>query len=307
MPAKLTLGPVLFNWSPERWRDFYFSVADEAPIDEVYLGEVVCSKRSPFFDPLMPEVMERLAAGGKQVVLTTLAEIMLPRERQMTAGVCAVETTVVEANDVAALYHLKGKPHRVGPFVNVYNELTLQELAAHGARHVTLAPEIPATSLALLAESARAQGVTLEVQVYGRVPLALSARCYHARAHGRTKDNCQFVCEADPDGMVLRTMDDKDFLVVNGVQTLSYRCLNLAREIPAMQQMGITSFRLSPHSQEMLQVIRIFRQVVDGALSGAAALPQLDKLGLQVPFVNGFYYKQPGCAFYESRGEGQRP
>ncbi len=297
MPSKLTLGPVLFNWPPEKWRDFYFSVADEASIDEVYLGEVVCSKRSPFIDPLVPEVIQRLEAGGKQVILATLAEIMLPRERQMTAGVCAVENYLVEANDVSALYHLKGKPHCVGPFVNVYNELTLEELAAHGAQHVTLAPEIPATSITLLAEAARAHNVTLEVQVYGRVPLALSARCYHARAHGRTKDNCQFVCEADPDGMVLRTMDGKDFLAVNGVQTLSYHCLNLAREIPALQRMGIRSFRLSPHSRDMLQVIRIFRQIVDGGLSGAAALPQLEQLGLQVPFVNGFYHKQPGCHF----------
>ena len=50
---KLTLGPALFNWSPEKWRDFYFQIADEAPVDVVYVGEVVCSKRSPFFR-LMP-------------------------------------------------------------------------------------------------------------------------------------------------------------------------------------------------------------------------------------------------------------
>ena len=31
--SELTLGPVLFNWEPERWRDFYFRIADEAPVD----------------------------------------------------------------------------------------------------------------------------------------------------------------------------------------------------------------------------------------------------------------------------------
>ena len=41
--AALTLGPVLFNWSAERKRDFYFRMADDAPVDVVYVGEVVCS------------------------------------------------------------------------------------------------------------------------------------------------------------------------------------------------------------------------------------------------------------------------
>ncbi|MET3221923.1 hypothetical protein ABIF35_002710 [Bradyrhizobium japonicum] len=27
---QLSLGPVLYNWAPERWRDFYFRIADEA-------------------------------------------------------------------------------------------------------------------------------------------------------------------------------------------------------------------------------------------------------------------------------------
>ena len=35
--AELTLGPNLFNWAPEQWRDFYFRIADEAPVGIVYL------------------------------------------------------------------------------------------------------------------------------------------------------------------------------------------------------------------------------------------------------------------------------
>ena len=46
---KLTLGPCLFNWTVNDWRDFYFMIADETSIDEVYIGEVVCYKREPFF------------------------------------------------------------------------------------------------------------------------------------------------------------------------------------------------------------------------------------------------------------------
>ncbi|MDP6661297.1 MAG: U32 family peptidase, partial [Alphaproteobacteria bacterium] len=65
--AHLTLGPVLFNWAPERWRDFYFRIADEAPLDTVCVGEVVCSKRAPFFAPYLADVVERLGSADKEV------------------------------------------------------------------------------------------------------------------------------------------------------------------------------------------------------------------------------------------------
>ena len=100
--------------------------------------------------------------------------------------------------------------------------------------------------------------------MFGRQSLALSARCYHARAHGRTKDTCRFVCENDPDGLVLATLEGKPFLVANGVQTLSYEYLNLAQEIPALKAAGVSRYRLSPHSCDMVQVATAFRGVLDG-------------------------------------------
>ena len=36
--GSVTLGPVLYNWQPEKWRDFYFHIADETPVTTVYLG-----------------------------------------------------------------------------------------------------------------------------------------------------------------------------------------------------------------------------------------------------------------------------
>ena len=81
---KLTLGPILYNWRPEAWRDFYFRVADEADVDVVAVGEVVCSKRLPFLEEHLPSVIERLIAGGKQVRLSSLALITLERERRRT-------------------------------------------------------------------------------------------------------------------------------------------------------------------------------------------------------------------------------
>ncbi|MCB1784587.1 MAG: U32 family peptidase, partial [Alphaproteobacteria bacterium] len=77
--AQLTMGPILFHWPADKKRDFYFRIADEAPVDTVYIGEVVCSKRAPFFEAHCDEVAERLTKAGKKVVFSSLAEIMIPR------------------------------------------------------------------------------------------------------------------------------------------------------------------------------------------------------------------------------------
>jgi collagenase-like PrtC family protease len=144
MQGKLTIGPILFHWPADKKRDFYFRIADEAPVDTVYLGEVVCSKRSPFFEDHYAEVAERLVNAEKTVVFSSLAEVMIPRERKMTEGVCTLDDFEVEANDSSALYHLRGRPHRVGQYFNTYNEEALSHLAGNGATHVCLPAELPA-------------------------------------------------------------------------------------------------------------------------------------------------------------------
>ena len=102
-PSELTLGPVLFNWAPESWRDFYFRIADEAPVATVYLGEVICFKRAPLFEPYLDAVAARLKAAGKTVVRSTLAEVMSKQERKLVESVCADSPLTVEANDGSAL------------------------------------------------------------------------------------------------------------------------------------------------------------------------------------------------------------
>lgn len=293
----LTLGPLLFHWPIEQKRDFYARIADEAPVDVVYLGEVVCSKRAPFSEPHYPAIAERLTRAGKQVVFSTLAEVMLRRERQMTADLCTLEEYAVEVNDASALAATSGRPHHIGQFFNVYNEETLRHLAGHGATHFTLPAELPRESVAILAEVARDCGVSIEVQVFGRTQLALSARCYHARAHGRMKDNCQFVCEEDPDGMTLRTLEGHDWLTVNGVQTLSHPYLCLLQEIEDLKQIGVSHLRLSPHSFDMVAVARLFRAVADGELDSDTARAQLLSIDAIPALANGFWHGRPGQAY----------
>jgi collagenase-like PrtC family protease len=299
--SELTLGPVLFNWEPERWRDFYFRIADEAPVASVYLGEVICFKRAPLFDDYLDAVAARLKAAGKTVVRSTLAEVMSKQERKMIDEVCA-EQTMVEANDGSALLRLRGRPHHAGPFVNVYNERTLAVLAGNGVCNACLPPEMPATAIRALCPEAAKLGVTLEVQVFGRIGVALSARCYHARAHGRSKDTCQFICNVDADGMTLRTIEDKPFLTVNGIQTMSHDYLNLIGELAELQDMGVTRFRLSPHSCDMVAVATTFRDALDRRIDVNEAAGRLDACKLDAPFSNGFYYGKPGHRWSPAAG-----
>lgn len=301
--SRLTLGPVLFNWPAETKRDFYFRVADEAPVDIVYVGEVVCSKRSAFFEPYLPEVMERLERAGKEVVYSTLALIMSEREMAEVRAVTARTDVPVEANDVASAALLAGRPHVIGPFINVYNEGTLSYFVGKGATRVALPAELPARSLAVLAKAAA--GVDLEVQVFGRLPLAISARCYHARSRNLRKDSCQYVCADDPDGMDVETLDNEPFLAVNGTQTMSHALVNLVHELDTLRELGIRSFRLWPHSIDMCAVARVFRDVLDGRQEAKAAEARLAELVGFATFSNGFYHGREGTAWVAAVGSSR--
>lgn len=292
--GSVTLGPVLFNWEPDKWRDFYFRIADEAPVATVYIGETICSKRAPLIEPHYEAVAERLSSAGKTVVFSTLSEVVSKLDRKLAEQICTTEEFLVEANDGSALLRLQGRPHHIGPLMNVYNERSAAFLVRNGAQNICLPVEMPAVAIAALCQGVRGLDTTIEVQVFGRQSLALSARCYHARAHGRTKDSCRFVCENDPDGLELRTLDGRPFLTVNGVQTLSYEYLNLIRELPELRAMGVSRFRLSPHNLDMVEIASIFADVLNGRIGIDEAALRLEAVKPAAPFSNGFYHGKSG-------------
>jgi len=285
----LTLGPVLFNWSPEEWRDFYFRIAAEAPIDLVVVGEIVCSKREPFFTPHLPDVIARLEEAGKSVVLASPILVMNKRERTAVNSLFEAGYKI-EANDMTALHLLGNKAFTVGPFINVYNEASRTYLERLGAERISLPGELPITSIAAIARRSR---VPIEVFAFGRMPLAISARCYHARAEGLTKDSCRFVCDEDPDGMQVNTLDNQAFLAANGVQTLSYSYHNAITDLDALAIAGVSALRLSPHSCDMVEVANLFRRTLDGVMQAHEASAALEAL-VNGPFSNGFLYGTEG-------------
>ena len=173
-----------------------------------------------------------------------------------------------------------------------YNEGVVDYLTRNGAVHFTLPVEMKLEVIRAIADSTKAG---LEVQAFGRLPLALSARCYHARHHKLTKDGCQFVCDKDPDGMDLETLDGETFLAVNGIQTMSYAYANLIGDLDLLVGAGIGTFRLSPQDCDMVEVARIFRSVLDGAGLAGAAMERLEDLTGGAEFCNGYLYGREGA------------
>jgi collagenase-like PrtC family protease len=292
----LTVAPNPFFWSADAVRSFYATLCD-APVARVVLGELVCSKRLPFWQDEIPQAVESLQAGGKQVALTSLALITLKRERKLTADLLGLGLPV-EVNDLSALHHIpRGVPFWVGPLANVYNEGTLRWLARRGATRICLPPELPMASVAVLAEVAQAEGVALEVWGHGRLPLAISGRCYHARLHERAKDSCQFVCEQDPDGRDVDTLEGQRFLTVNGVQTLSQAYACMADHAVALRDMGISALRLQPQSVGFDALCADYAQLLAGDLSAQALVEKLGVAHPNMKFCDGFGRDSAGATW----------
>jgi collagenase-like PrtC family protease len=293
----LTVGPLLFNWTADEFSDFYARIADEAPVDRVMIGESVCSKRAPFYADRIPAAIERLQRGGKQVVLSSLAMVTLEREKRAARELFDQAALEVEIDDLTLMNWANSEtPFSIGPLVNVYNEATLAYLARQGAKRFCLPPELPFASIEVLAEAAAASGAEIELWAYGRIPLAISGRCYHARVRGLTKDSCQFVCAQDADGLAVRTLDGADFLAVNGVQTLSHTYCNLIGDLEQLAKAGVASLRLSPHTGDFIGVTRAFAEVASGALSAHEGLDRLRQSAPEAEFSDGFLFGDCGAA-----------
>lgn len=284
-PIELALGPCLFNWPADRMADFYTRIADEAPVERVYVGEVVCGKRMPFTDPIWPDVIERLKEAGKTVVFSALAQPASKRDRNALTLQAAYDLPI-EINDMSMLAARAGRPFTAGPFLNCYNEACLSFLAARGATDWCPPAELPLTSIRKIA--ALVPEVGIELFAFGRLPLALSSRCYHARSHGLSKDSCRFVCENDPDGMEVTTLDGQRFLAANGIQTLSdsYQVAALASD--HLRSLGVARLRLSPHSADMVRVATLFRQCLDGEIGPEELEAKIEETGLSASICNAY-------------------
>lgn len=289
---KIALGPLLYYWRAETVRSFYDAMA-ATPVDVVYLGETVCSRRHELRLADWLEIAERLASAGKEVVLSTQVLLESGSEVGSLQKIAGNGRFAVEANDMGAVHRLAGS-HRfiAGPHLNLYNLPALEWMAGLGALRWVIPLEMKRDDLALL-QQGRPRAMETEVFAYGRMPLAFSARCFTARHYNLPKDDCRFSCLAHPDGLLLKTREQEEFLVLNGTQTQSARIYSLLGEWDELQSMGVDVVRLSPQSHDMAAVIALFDSVRRGAMRAGDAQARLLPLMPDQP-CNGYWHGRPG-------------
>jgi collagenase-like PrtC family protease len=289
---KLSLGPILTYWPRATVFDFYCMVA-ESPVDIVYLGETVCSRRHEMRLVDWLDVARMLAESGKEVVLSTQTLIESNSELAVQRKITSNGLYAVEANDMGAVNRLAGSvPFVAGPHLNLYNAVSIELMATLGARRWVLPIELGRDKLARLQDELPEQLET-EVFGYGRMPLAFSARCFTARNRNLPKEDCQFSCIQHPDGMLLSSREGEPFLVLNGTQTQSASVHTLVAEMDEMRTLGVDVVRISPQATDTGEVIRIFDEARRGALAAQAAREQLMPLMPGRP-CNGYWYGDPG-------------
>ena len=292
---KLSLGPVLFFWSGEKLSEFYQQMSNTA-VDIVYMGETVCSKRRSFNFEQWFDLAKSVASNGKQVVLSTLALIEAESELKTLRRFCDNGEFLIEANDMAAVQLLSEKklPFICGPTINIYNAQTLQVLHKQGLQRWIMPVEISAQSLGDILNDLQQMGLSDKIETeifsYGFMPLALSARCFTARAHNLPKDQCELVCIEYPSGMSVETQErdqnHKSLFTLNGIQTLSGQPYDLFNEIQQMKAMGVDIVRLSPQGENMQQVIESYTNKISH--SDAQPTYQIKDN------CNGYWFDKPG-------------
>ena len=289
---KLSLGPVLYYWTQEKLQEFYEGIA-AAPVDIVYLGETVCSRRHIMRLSDWLEVAKMLAAAGKTVVLSTLALIESESDLKSLRRLTENSDFAVEANDMGAVHCLANRiPFIAGPYLNIYNQQTLNLVASLGARRWVVPVEMSHEALQPLQQS-RPTGMETEVFSYGRLPLAFSSRCFTARFHNLPKDDCRFLCIDDPDGKTMRTREGKPFLVINGTQTQSALVYNLIGDLNSLRNTGVDVVRISPQSEHTAEIIRLFRDCIEQRTSPEIAMRQMEHV-MPEAACNGYWHGRPG-------------
>jgi len=298
-PAKLSLAPVSYFWPRDTLFEFYEQIAN-TPVDIVYLGETICSKRHSLSREDWQLIANKLSTAGKEVVLSTLTLVEAASELGTMQRICDQHTYTVEANDMAAVQMLSSRVKQGsieayvgGAALNIYNTQTLEKLSSVGLTRWVMPVEHAAT---ILDDFRVPASVETEVFAWGKLPLAYSARCYTARTHNTAKDDCELRCLDYPDGLLLSTREAESLLVLNGIQTQSARTHSL---IKVLDHPKVDIFRISPQSCHTDRVIQIFHDCLQNNADPVEAQAQLQPYAPEGT-CDGYWYGEPGMLTHTS-------
>lgn len=291
---KLSLGPLQYFWPRARTLAFYNSARDW-PLDIIYLGETVCSKRREVSSRDWIALAECLAESGKQVVLSSLALIEAESELSALSRLIDHGGFWIEANDFSAVQRCRerGVPFVAGPSLNLYNHRALALLVKDGMRRWVPGVEQGHQLVRELRDAYVADGSTMpeiEVIAWGRLPLAYSARCFTARALGIAKDDCGFRCIEYPDGLPLATREGQDFLRINGIQIQGAEITDLGPELANLESLDVDVLRIYPQPEGSDAIVARF----DQARRQGDAPPALGAR-------NGYWHGEPGMRLDANR------
>lgn len=294
---KISVAAVPYFWSREAYQDFYKKLA-QLPVDIVYLGETVCSKRRTMGFPDWLEIAAQLREAGKEVVLSTITLLEAESELGYLSKIAAQKDYLVEANDKSAVQvaQSNGNPFVVGSQINLYNNKSLIFFHKLGMKRWSIPVELGRDDLAPMLSEAKKLNIETEYQVFGRMPLAYSARCFTARHHRLPKDDCQFRCIDDEQGILVKTQEGDSFAQINGIQTQSAKLNYLLDRWQELEAAGIDILRIMPVSAaDTLEVVEQLAK----ALANNEPVISLDNLQSDYEYCNGYWLQIEGMKFQE--------
>lgn len=296
---KITLGPIPFLWGPEAQLKFYKEIA-KSPIDDIFVGEVICSRRGGLPKSLLSEILSLLEGSGKKVYLSSLGlvtnDIELDSQREIVES-----CRQIEANDfsIVKLCHELGKEFIVGPYVPVYNRPSLGFLRGLGAKRIVLLSEISFDSISYMI---RDICMETEILAFGKPHLAFSWRCYTARMYNLAKEACSQVCSKYPGGCGVSTIDGRPVYSINGTEIMSATNISLLEQLDILKNSGISHIRITPQIEGTAEIAAIFRKVMDGKIGKKEGLTQLRKHA-KSDFSNGWFFGEAGWRYIGGEGD----
>ncbi len=295
---KLSLAPIQFFWQKETLLEFYVQMLD-SPLDTIYLGETVCSRRQKMrFDDWFG-LAQDLADSGKEIILSSQVLLESESDLKRLRKITGQTQFKIEANDMGAvkLAREHGIPFVAGASLNIYNEATLQLFQSLGAYRWVAPAELARDKVSDIARLS--DGLETEIFAWGKIPLAYSSRCFTARHYNLNKDSCEFRCLDHEHGLTMNTREGQLFLTINGIQTMSYGSQCLLPHHTDMAAIGVNILRLSPQLTDMPRIIELHRAVLDGQTTLDEALPELARLSTGTP-VDGYWLGKPGIEAVEA-------